>query len=217
MVAWQFSTSALEPLSVPPLAGVQRVACVAATQPLGGVLAVLANGSVAAWSYSSVSLQDTRPRLLALGFLHHALPAALSMVLRFPKLLQDWSTWQPWDLQMPSSVAQAVATVGVWQAVAGAQTRTLLLRNGTVLAFGGAAAAVVPDAARRDVVAVAVGAGHTLALTAQGRVLAFGDGSAGQTAVPAPVLRGNVTRVRAALSRLWALSRERTCDPGQAD
>ncbi len=88
---------------------------------------------------------------------------------------------------VPGSVSSA-------EAVAAGDFHSLALVDGEVIAWGYSrfAQTVVPAAAKSDVVAIAAGGEHSVALTDEGEVLAWGWNIYGQSTVPAAAKQGVV-------------------------
>ena len=103
-----------------------------------------------------------------------------------------------------NAYGQTNAPVGlsVGQISAGAYHNVALLRDGSVIAWGGGEQANVPPGLS-NVVQVAAGGSHSLALKSDGTVAAWGDNAAGQANVPSNL--SNVVRVAAGGSHSLAL------------
>jgi hypothetical protein len=97
--------------------------------------------------------------------------------------------------------------LSVGQISAGAYHNLALLRDGSVIAWGSGAQAIVPPGVT-NVVQVAAGGSYSLALKRDGTVVAWGDDTAGQTDVPSGVT--NAVRVAAGGSHGLALLRDGT-------
>ena len=86
-------------------------------------------------------------------------------------------------------------------------SRSAPVKTGSVFAWGIGAGATVPDEAKAGVHRLVVGLDHALALRAEGRVVAWGDNTFGQTNVPPEALT-NIIAVAAGASHSLALSQD---------
>jgi len=145
------------------------------------------------------------------AFVYSNIPSSLTNAIQVAIFGQNGAALKPdggvvtWGANVPGSGAVPVSVTNI-VAIAGNGSCIALRASGTVRVFGGSIPAA--PAGLSNVVAIAVGSSHALALKSNGTVVAWGDNTFGQTNVPSDLT--NVAAISANADDSMALKSDGT-------